>query len=454
MQRSKRKAAVLVAIGWMMAWASYASAQLSLSSAVDLALRNDPKVRMAQADVDKAKAALAEVEDAYIPSASVNGGYGTSTGVPLGVPVVFSIGSQSLLFNFSQQDNRRAATSALEAATLSLQESREKVTEDVVVTYVNLDNMQRRQDTVTQEYGVATRLVTIVSDRLDAGQDTNIELLQAKHTAAQIRLDQLHTEDEVDTLEDHFARLIGLPGNQLTTDSSSIPPMPPMNAPMGDLSDTYGIRAAMANARSKQEIAFGAARYRFRPQVSFGANYSRISTSQTDYVEYYPGFKNSSNNAASIGIQIVIPLYDRSHEDKAHQAAADAVRARYEAEDQRNQFLEGRFKLQHSMAELSAKVELAQTSIDLAKAQLDATTVQLSADGGDPNKPQLTPKDEQNAKLQQSQKAIDLLDAQFQLEQAQVNLLRQTGQLDAWLKNELTPTSTVPADLSVVPVKP
>jgi outer membrane protein TolC len=454
MQRSKRQTARLIPIGLMMAWASYASAQLSLSSAVDLALRNDPKVRMAQADVDKAKAALLEVKDAYVPSASINGGYGTSTGVPLGVPVVFSIASQSLLFNFSQQDNHRAATSALEAATLSLQESREKVTEDVVVTYVNLDNMQRQQETVAQEYGVATRLVIIVGDRLNAGQDTNIELLQAKHTAAQIRLDQLHTEDEVDTLEDHLARLIGLPGNQLTTISSSIPAMPPINVPMGDGSDTYGIRAAMANARSKQEIAFGAARYRFRPQVGFGANYSRISTSQTDYVEYYPGFKHASNNAASVGIQISVPLFDRGHEDRAHQAAAEAVRARYEAEDQRNQFLEGRFKLQHSMSELSARVELAQTSIDLAKAQLDATTAQLSAGGGDPNKPELTPKDEQNAHLQQSQRVIDLLDAQFQLQQAQVNLLRQTGQLDAWLKNELTPTSTTPTDLSVAPVKP
>lgn len=454
MRWSKREAARLVAIGLMMAWAGCASAQLSLSSAVDLALRNDPKVRMAQADVDKAKAALAEVKDAYIPSASVNGGYGTSTGVPLSVPVVFSIASQSLLFNFSQQDNRRAANSALEAANLSLQESREKVTEDVVVTYLNLDNMLHRQEIAEQEYGTATRLVTIVSDRLDAGQDTNIDLLQAKHTSAQIHLDQLHTEDEVDTLEDHFARLIGLPGNQLTTITSSIPAMPPMGTPVSDMSDTYGIRAAMASARSKQEIAFGAARYRFRPQVSFGANYSRISTSQTDYVEYYPGFKDKSNDAASIGIQISIPLYDRSHEDKAHQAAAEAVRARYEAQDQRNQFLEGRFKLQHSMAELSARVELAQTSIELAKAQLDETMVQLSTGSGDSNKPELTPKDEQNAHLQQSQKAIDLLDAQFQLEQAQVNLLRQTGQLDAWLKNELTPTSTTPADVSGVPVKP
>ena len=37
-----------------------ASAQISFASAIDLALRNSPRVRMAEAEVDRARAALAE----------------------------------------------------------------------------------------------------------------------------------------------------------------------------------------------------------------------------------------------------------------------------------------------------------------------------------------------------------------------------------------------------------
>jgi hypothetical protein len=60
----------------------------------------------------------------------------------------------------------------------------------------------------------------------------------------------------------------------------------------------------------------------------------------------------------------------------------------------------------------------------------------------------MTPEDEQNARLKAGQQTIDLLNAQFQLSQAKVNLLRQTGQLENWLNSaarmpESTPVGAV-----------
>jgi outer membrane protein TolC len=424
------------------------SAQISFSSAIDMALRSDPKIRAAEANVEKARAVLAGTHDAFIPSASASGGYGTSTGVPLGVPVVFSLASQSLLFNFAQKDNVRAASSGVQAATLALQESHDQVAEDVAVTYLNLSNAQERQAAMSQEYGYATRLENIVQDRLDAGRDSRIELLRARRTVAQIHLQQLQIENEVAMLASHLARLIGLPGNKLTTVAATIPALPPINSLNGEGSDSFGIQSAVASAESKHEIAFGEARYRFRPQISFGANYSRISTSHTNYIDYYPGFKQKSESAASIGIQITVPLYDRGHQDRAHEAAAEADRAYFDAEDQRNQFLDGRFRLQHSASELAARSELAEIDRDLAQEQLETVLVQLAAESASAGGQLMTPKDEQNARLQERARTIDLLNAQFQLNQAQVNLLRQTGQLDAWLKSiavQSTPPTATPS---------
>jgi len=434
-----------------MLMASCASAQISLSAAVDLALRNDPKVKAAQADVDKARAALAEANAAYIPSVSVAGGYGAATGVPLNLPVVFSLSSQSLLFNFSQRDNLRAANAAVESAKLALEEMREKVSEDVVETYLDLDNAQQRDAVKKQAYGYATRLVRIVNDRYDAGQDTRLQLLEAKHTAAQMNWNQLHEEDEVATLAEHLLFLVGIPGDHIETIPSSIPAMPDLHTAVANESDSAGVRAAEASARSKQEVAFGERRYALRPQIGFGANYSRITTTHTSYTTYYPAFLNKhSDNALSVGIQIQIPLFDRGHDERAHQAAAEASRARFTAEDERNQFLEGRFKLRHSLEELNAGVDVAQTASELSKAQLEAVEAQLTASASDPDRPQMTPKDEQNARLQQSQKEIDLLNAQQQMNQAEVNLLRQTGQLDGWIKTSLA----LPVSISPTAAKP
>lgn len=412
-----------------------ATAQISFSSAMDLALRGDPKIKAADASVEKARAALATTRDAFIPSVTINGGYGTSTGVPLGVPVVFSLASQSQLFNFAQRDNKRAATVGLQAALLAAEEAREQVAEDVAVTYLSLDNLQRRQTAMQQEHDYATKLVSIVQDRLDAGHDNQIELLKAKRTAAQIHLQLLQVEDQIAGLSDHLSRLIGLPGNRLNAVKSSIPTLPAAATLTGEASDSFGIQSAEAAARSKQYVAFGEAKYRFRPQVSFGANYSRISTSQTNYIDYYPGFQQKSESAASIGIQIVIPLYDRIHDDRARESAAEAKRAQFEVDGMRNQFLEGRSRLQHSASELAAHSEIAAIDRDLAQAQLDIVLTQLGADHASLGTPLMTPKDEQNARLQERARAIDLLEAEFQLNQVQINLLRQTGQLDAWLKN-------------------
>lgn len=440
-----------LAAGFLLCLAAHAPAQISLSSAVDLALRNDPRAKMAEADVRKAQATVSEAHDAYIPTIAANAGVGESVGVPLSLPVIFGVSSQSLIFNFSQKDNIRAARLGLDAAQLQLQEIRSQIAEDVAVTYLNLDTAQRRRDAMTQEDQFARRLVTIVQERLDAGQDTRMELLKARKTAAQIRLAQLQAEDDIAILSDHLARLMGLPGNPVAAIGASIPAMPALSSLTTSVPESYGVQAAFSTAESKQHLAFGENRYQYRPQVSLGANYSRISTDFTNYALYYPGFRNGlSENAISVGMQIQVPLLDRTHQARAHEAAADAARAHFEAQSQQNQFLEGQFKLRHSATELQLRAEVASLDVDLAQEQLDAIVTQSSSDAAGTTTTQVTPKDEQNARLLERQKYVEMLDAQAQLRQAQINLMRQTRQLDDWLKLTPAPVSS-PALVPVVP---
>ena len=442
---------IAVAVAIFTATTGAASAQISFSSAVALALSNDPRVNMANASVKKATAALNQTYDVYIPTVTADAGYGRGLGVPTGLPTVLTLTSQSLIFNFSQRDNIRAAASGLEAAKLSLKETQAQVEEDVATTYLNLESDQRRLAATTQEEDFANRLVAIVQDRLDAGADTRISLLQARRTAKMIELSELHLKNEIATLSDHLAHIIGLPGNTIQAVSDSIPALPsPSAIASGEThAESFGVRAALASARSKQELAFGVSRYRLRPQISLGLTYSRIDTGENDFTTYYPAFKGQSENAESVYFAIQIPIFDRRHQDEATEAVAEASRARYEAEDQRNQFLQGRFKLHESTSELALHSDLAEIDRDLAKEQLDTVLLQLSPDaaatsGG----PQLTPKDEQNARLAERARTVDLLDAQFQLGQAEISLLRQTGQLDTWIRSQtnerVTPTPSNP----------
>lgn len=422
--------------------ATSAVGQISFTTAVDLALRNSPKVLMAQANVDKARAALEESKDVYIPSVSAGSGLGYSYGFPVGQPSIFNFTSQSLIFNYSQRDYVRGARSALDAANLALKDAREAVAEDAALSFLTLDRDTQRQATLVEQAGFAARLVAIVQERLDAGQDTPIDFTSARLTAAQIRLARLRADDEVAIDQAHLARLLGLPAQALSVSSNSLPAFPVSSSDSSIASTTSpAVDAAYATARSKRQIAFGDSRYLWRPQIYFAAQYNRF----TKYNNYDLYYKNFQHNNAGIGIQIQLPIFDMAHRAKARQSAADAAHAEHEADMARNQFLEGRLKIQHSTAELAARAEVATLDQQLAQQQLDALLVQMKSGTGNSSAPQMTPKDEQTSRIAEREKYLTVLDANFQMRQAEINLLRQTGELEGWLKSAaqsqpLTPT--------------
>jgi hypothetical protein len=195
------------------------------------------------------------------------------------------------------------------------------------------------------------------------------------------------------------------------------------------------VSSIFANAEGKRESAKGESLSRYLPQLILAGNFSKIDTSQSqsNFLDYYPAFIGKKNDAASIGIQARIPLFDMGQSARARQANAEAEHLRYEAEAQQNVFLEGRSKLRRSTEELALRSEVAQLDLELAKQQVQTILLQLNNGGGDAAA-QLTPKDEQNARLQERQKFVDLLDAQMDLQKAEVQLLRQNGELDDWLR--------------------
>ncbi len=461
-----------LAASCLYAGASVASAQISLQTAVDLALRNSPKIRGAQADLDKARAARGEAKDAFIPSVVTQGGYGQATGAPLGVPVIFSISAQSLVFSFSQRDYIRSAQASVESAEHALHEQQIQVVEDTTNTYLALDSASARRAVLNEEHDVAGKLISITNDRINAGVDAPVELPKSRRTATQISLAGLQLADEIAADSQHLATLTGMPASAIATESGTIPhfdaPIAP--GPQSDaVADSEGISAAFATARAKQLAAFGDRRYLFRPNISFVTNYSRVDTGLSSYASYYPDYQGrkgrpNSENSLGFGLQINVPLLDYAHRSKARGSVADAARALADAEQQRGVFREGRARLQHSALELQLRADLAHDDQEIAKDQLEALQLQMQASAANLQGPQVTPKDELNARLQERQRTYDMLTAELQLRQTQVNLLRQTDALGVWIGGHpsagaaatpsITPAANAPAVPGTAPAAP
>lgn len=427
----------LMPCGFALLFGGQMHSQISFRSAVDLALRNSPKVKGAEASVAKAVAAVSQTVDVYVPAVSVGAGLGQSYGYSPYPPTLFTFSSQSLLYNAAQYSNIRSARAGLRSAKLTLMDVRQAVAEDTAVTFAAVDRDQQREATLRQQSASADRLVAIVQDRLSSGYDTDIDLTTVQLTAAQIRLSLLKAEDETKNDQAHLANLIGTPGVLIRTEGG----MPSFSQERGNSGTSAAVTntavaAAFENAKAKSQQATGDSKYMYRPQVSLVVQYYRYATFTNSFkqIQALNTRVNIGANNEVFGIQVNLPLYDRLHRSKALESAADAARSLHDAEDLQLSTSEGVGRLRHTIAELQARREVAALEQQLAQQQLDAMLVQIGASSST-STIQVTPKDEQTSRIAEREKNLAVIDTNYQLRQAEINILRQTGTLEDWIRN-------------------
>jgi len=424
---------------WLFIIASMPSltyAQISFSTAIDLALKNSPRVKMAEDDAKRAAVSLAEMKDVFIPRVTGSSGLGASSGITLSVPTIFTISAESLLFDYSQLGNVRAGRLGVQAADLSLRGTREQVEEDAIVTYLSLDSAYQCQTAITSQYEYALRLVSIVQERFEAGYENELELKKARRTALQIKLQKSQVEDRIATLTEHLRGLTGL-----TNESELIVPE---SIPRDGLSsvillesasmcpDSPNTLSAEVDAKAKLERAFGDSRYMWMPQVAFEAKYGRISPFNSASTYYN---LNGNYNTLAVGVQFQFPVLDLGRKAKARASMIEAAHAEHQVASLRSQQREDCLQLQHSSSQLATRAELTELDQEIATTQLKVALLQQEQGVVTSATPPITPKEGQNARIQERQRYLDMIEATGQLQAAKVHLLRQSGKLDEWVNS-------------------
>jgi outer membrane protein TolC len=411
-------------------------AQVSLATVVDLAQKNSTGVRAAMADVDKANAVLSETKSTVIPAINVQTGVPVfpSTGFTGSPPSIFTATVQSLVYSIPQKRYIDAASYGVRAAKLRLKDAREQVALDASTAYIELDIVTQELADVHQQEQFAARLVEIELQRAEAGVDPASDQLQARLTGAQIKLKRLHLEARAATLEKQLEALTGLPAGSIKVDHPSIPEIPQVH---GDVAtrEMNGVKAAHLLATSKALQAKGDWETNYIPDLRFGVDYLRTTTILNDVNTFFA--KPLPPNNFSSGISINFPLLDMGRRAHAKESAADALRAKVEAEQAEKQNDLAIADLSANIRELDTLAEIASLKQQIAGEQVKVVQTQLisgNATGIGPGSlPQTTPKAEQLTQIDASQKMQDALDAGFDLAKARLNLLRALGHMDDWL---------------------
>jgi len=414
-----------------------AGAQISLSSAVDLAEKNSPSVRGAVANVQKATAAWQETKDAYIPNLLMGVSPGYAYGFPLGYPSFFTANASSLVLSWSQKDYIRAARTAVNAANLSLKDAQQQVALDVALDYAELDHDLKEIAALEEENGYAGSLMQIEQERVQAGVDSRRNQLEAELTAAQVEQKRIQLENDADAMREKLAHLTGLPAGGLATVSSSIPPAPAVDSfatiDAQTAQNNPAVSAAYANAKSKWYAALGDAKQNYRPLATFGAEYALFEETP-GYTNYFRTFQY---NNVELGVQITFPLFDATRRAKARESSADASRAGADADAALNILSEQTAAMRGSLRLLGAQQRVAEVQSAIAQMDLEAVKTELTNGAGTPNAAPVAPSQVHRAHIEERERYEDLLDTQFSLMKAELNLLRATGQLDAWVRSSL-----------------
>jgi outer membrane protein TolC len=340
---------------------------------------------------------------------------------------------QSLVLSFAQRQYVKSARAGLEAANLKLKDAREQVALDASTAYIELDAVNRELDAARQQETFTKEMVRIEQERSEAGVDSALDLLQAQLIAANLKLKRLHLETRAASLANQLAALSDLPVSSISPDHASIPEIPAVTA--NEAQRTLpGIEAAGALAHSKQFQAHGDDLAWRRPQIGFGAVYNYDSNELNSYSTYYNNF---TPNNISFGLQISVPFFDFSLRAKARQTAAEALRTTVEAEEAQRQNEIQVASLTSSLRELDTLAEIASLKQQIADEQLRAVLTQLESGSGNGSgtgaQPQLSPKAEQLARIDERQKFQDALDAGLDLSKARLGLLRALGHMQDWL---------------------
>jgi outer membrane protein TolC len=426
--RSTNLLATLTAAVVLMIAARGQAESLPLERAIRLALANGTSSAIANAEVQRSFASYRELRNNYIPQLIAGSGLGWTYGYPLTIdgapPALLDVVAQSAVFNASQRQFLGAAKIDWHASEFQKKDQRNAVIQDCALTYAELAKWEARLVRLEQDEAQAQQIEKAVAERLQAGVDSNVDLNKAKLTAARVRLHRAEARGSADVLRRHLSTLTGLPVSSIEIAPESIPALPPVSDE--DLSDKAVASSPAiktAEQHSLAEAMRAVAEHRsLLPSINFSAQYARFSTFN-NYTEYFPTHFQLDN--ATIGFGLRIPLFNASQHARSQAAAAEAVKAKKQAEATRNQVAEETLKLQRAAEQLAAAREVAQLEYQLAQSGLEAAQTRIDANTG-------TLHDLADARVQEAERYLLFQDADFEYRRVRVTLLRATGDLEKW----------------------
>jgi outer membrane protein TolC len=183
------------------------------------------------------------------------------------------------------------------------------------------------------------------------------------------------------------------------------------------------VESAQQSALAKEMRAKGEHRAMY-PTASFAAQYGVINSSLTNFEKYFVANTFQTQNV-TFALVLRLPVLDTSQRARAAAADAEALRARKEVEQAKNRAVVDGLRLQHNVEQLVVALDIADLRYKLAENELGAAHIRMESEMG-------TQRELQDAAIDSSERALEQINTTFELQRAQIELLRATSALESW----------------------
>ena len=398
--------------------------KLTMRHAVTLALQNSRELGLARVQSTVALNQTAVDRSAFRPNLYTGSGAAYTSGFPsLGgsPPAVFNLNYDQAIFDPALKAQQQAAEEHAKTMKLEVDRTRDDVILRTASAYLELAKVRHSLDLLRSEQASSDKILQVTQERVQANQELSIEVTRSQLTAARIQERIIKLEGRDEALTQQIRNLTGLP------DGATIEVQPEDPGFEAELQDVQLLDLGMHSDRDLQEaendrlarqhILHGA-KLGYFPTLSVLGQFSVLSKSN-NYLEFYKKFER---NNGSVGIQLTIPIFSAKTRANIDLAKSELSASELALGNKRQQVRLDLLQKQRNVRERDATREVAR--LDLKLAQESMQLLQSKFDEGRANL-----RDIENARLDESDKWVSFLDADFARQQSQLTLLQATGQL-------------------------
>ena len=399
--------------------------RLTLKEAVGLAIGNSRDLALARLRYGVFQRQAGVTRSAFLPNLYTGTGVAYTSGFPLleggGAPAVFSLTYNQQIFNPPLKGDQHAAEQRAKGEQLSIDGVRDGVMVRAALSYLELAKVRHALELMHSERLSAGRILDATRQRADAGRELPIEVTRAELTAARIEQRIAQFEDRDDSLSGDLHDMMGLHADQAIEVSTDDIPSTAVDATQDlvaeAMANNVDLKVAETEQRAREEKLKGE-RGGYWPTVGLVGQYNVLSKIN-NYTDFFSKFQR---NNVIFGLQVQIPIFASHTSSSIAYARADLNAANLALQNKRSELSLGVRRIARQVREADLGGEVARLELQLAQENVRVLQAQFDQGRG-------SLKDLESARLEENDKWLAFLDANYARQQVQLDLLRTTGQL-------------------------